>query len=98
MVECIRKGQRCYRFSRWFLLPMDRVSSLGIHNSSKHRKIIAQGVIGLALIILSGKFVFDLYSSTQVKIDLNGKPALLFITDDQPCECAKKLITEADFQ
>jgi len=77
---------------------MDRMKLMEIPSSSKRKKIVAQVVIGLALIILSGKLAFDLYSSTQVEFDLNDKPALLFITDDKPCDCAKKTTAEADYQ
>jgi hypothetical protein len=70
----------------------------GILGTSKQKKALISGVIGLALILLGVKLAIDLYFSAHVALDLNGKPALLYVTDDHPCECAKRMIAEADFQ
>ena len=50
------------------------------------------------MILLSVKLAIDSYHAAHVALDLNGKPALLYITNDHPCECAKKMIAEADYQ
>ena len=67
-------------------------------STSRQKKAIISGVVGLALIILGGKLALDSYRAAHVALVLNGKPALLYITNDHPCECAKKLIAEADYQ
>jgi hypothetical protein len=77
---------------------VDRVNINSNQTTTRQKKSVILGVLGLALVLLGGKFALDIYYSSQVTIDLNGKPALLFITDDHPCECAKKLIAEAEFQ
>jgi hypothetical protein len=77
---------------------MDCLIRNGYLASSLQNKAMLLGVFGLALIILSVKLAFDLYASAQVEIDLNDKPALLYITDENPCDCAKRMIAEADYQ
>jgi hypothetical protein len=64
----------------------------------RQKQAILLGVIGLALILFSVKIAARAYSAAQESLDLNGKPALLYIPDDHPCECAKKMIAEADYQ
>jgi len=66
--------------------------------SSRQKKAIIAGVVSLALILLGVKFALDTYYSVHVALELNGKPALLYITYEHPCECAKRMIAEADYQ
>ncbi len=77
---------------------MDRVNPNGNTTNSRKKNHVVFSVFGLALVLLGIKLAYELYYSSQATIDLNGKPALLFVTDDHPCECAKKLLAEADFQ
>jgi hypothetical protein len=62
------------------------------------RKAIALGFLGILVIALGIKFVFQGLPATSQSLDLNGEPALLFFNIDEPCECMQKLVESADSQ
>jgi hypothetical protein len=66
--------------------------------SAQKRKAVVLGLTGLVLIVLGAKAARQLYAQLPQSLDLDSQPALLFFSLDEPCDCVKKLISEADFQ
>ena len=56
------------------------------------------GFVGILLVVLGLKFLFQWNFAYSPPLRLEGKPTLLFFTLDQPCECIQELVQQADEQ
>jgi hypothetical protein len=64
----------------------------------QQRRAILFGFLGILFVVFGLKFLFQWDFKVHSPLQLDGKPALLFFTLDDPCECMQELVRQADEQ
>jgi hypothetical protein len=66
--------------------------------TQQERKAVRMGFFGILLIVLGAKFMFSGYWQQYPPLELGSKPAVLFFTLEDSCECMQELVEKAENQ
>lgn len=77
---------------------MDRLSASQDRLTAPRKQAIRLGFLGLLMMFLSVKFVFQGGFERREPLPLDGRPALVLFSLDDPCECIQEMIGQADAQ
>jgi len=65
---------------------------------TQKRAAIILGVLGLILIVIGVKYMPVFLAVANSPAGLDQRPAILFFTEDDPCECMVEIVAQADEQ
>jgi hypothetical protein len=71
---------------------------MGVCLNVQQRKTALLGFVGLLLIVLSLKFMLGGTWQKAAPLDVENRPAILFFSFDEPCECMLELTAKAEAQ
>jgi hypothetical protein len=66
--------------------------------TQQQRKAARLGFFGILLIVLGAKAMVNVYGQDRIPLELDGKPAILFFTLEDSCECMQELVDKAENQ